>query len=83
MFLSFQEPLEVPGLSLESFLRSAMRQQTGKNLKIWEFHKQLKKATLQTEKFTPAEPGGQLQVIEFKHTTVPCLSQKGLELLHR
>ena len=31
MFLSFQEPLEVPGLSLESFLRSAMRQQTGKN----------------------------------------------------
>ena len=44
MFLSFQEPLEVPGLSLESFLRSAMRQQTGKNLKIWEFHKQLKKA---------------------------------------
>ena len=44
MFLSFQEPLEVPGLSLESFLRSAMRQQTGKNLKIWEFRKQLKKA---------------------------------------
>lgn len=43
MFLSFQEPLEVPGLSLESFLRSAMRQQTGKNLKIWEFHKQLKR----------------------------------------
>ena len=27
---SFQEPLEVPGLSLESFIRSAIRQKTGR-----------------------------------------------------
>ena len=44
MFLSFQEPLEVPGLSLEKFLaeRDAPADWQ-RNLKIWEFHKQLKK----------------------------------------
>ena len=30
MFLSFQEPLEVPGLSLESFIRSALSEQIGR-----------------------------------------------------
>ena len=44
MFLSFQEPLEVPGLSLESFLRSAMEQRTGKRIRLWDFKKQLAKA---------------------------------------
>ncbi len=44
IFLSFQEPLEVPGLSLESFIRSAIRQKTGKPIRVWEFHKELKKA---------------------------------------
>lgn len=43
MFLSFQEPLEVPGLSLESFLRSALVQLTGKRLRLWDFKKQLEK----------------------------------------
>ena len=41
MFLSFQNPLEVPGLSLESFLRNAIRQRTGKPLKIFQFKKEL------------------------------------------
>ena len=41
MFLSFQNPLEVPGLSLESFLRNAIRQKTGKPLKIFQFKKEL------------------------------------------
>ena len=44
IFLSFQEPLEVPGLSLESFIRSAIRQKTGRPIRAWEFHKELKKA---------------------------------------
>ena len=43
MFLSFQEPLEVPGLSLESFLRSAYIQRTGKKLRLWDFQKQMQK----------------------------------------
>ena len=44
IFLSFQEPLEVPGLSLESFIRSAIHQKTGRPIRVWEFHKELKKA---------------------------------------
>ncbi len=41
MFMSFQNPLEVPGLSLESFIRNAIRQKTGKPVKIMQFKKQL------------------------------------------
>ena len=44
MFLSFQEPLEVPGLSLESFLRSALEQRTGSKIRLWDFKKQLDQA---------------------------------------
>jgi Fe-S cluster assembly ATP-binding protein len=41
MFLSFQTPLEVPGLSLEAFIRSTIRQKTGKPIKIFQFQKEL------------------------------------------
>ena len=44
MFLSFQEPLEVPGLPLESFLRSALEQQTGKRIHLWDFKKKMEHA---------------------------------------
>lgn len=44
MFLSFQEPLEIPGLSLESFLRSAVEKRTGKKIRLWDFKKQMAKA---------------------------------------
>ena len=44
MFLSFQEPLEVPGLSLESFMRSALEQRTGKKIRLWDFKKELEEA---------------------------------------
>ena len=41
MFLSFQNPLEVPGLALDSFIRNALRQRTGKNVKFMQFNKDL------------------------------------------
>jgi len=44
MFLSFQSPYEIAGLSLESFLRNAIRQITGKPLKIMQFKRDLKEA---------------------------------------
>ena len=44
MFLSFQNPYEIAGLSLESFLRNAIRQITGKPLKIMQFKLDLKEA---------------------------------------
>ncbi len=44
MFLSFQTPLEVPGLTVESFLRSALEQRTGKRIKLFDFKKKLEAA---------------------------------------
>lgn len=43
IFLSFQNPLEVPGLSMESFIRNAIRQKTGKPIRIFQFKKDLDK----------------------------------------
>ncbi len=42
MFLSFQNPLEVPGVSLETFIRSAIQQKTGERVKLFQFQKELK-----------------------------------------
>ncbi len=42
MFLSFQAPLEVPGISLETFIRNALQQTTGERVKLFQFQKQLK-----------------------------------------
>ena len=44
IFLSFQNPLEVPGISLSNFIRSALSARTGKNVRIWDFNKELQKA---------------------------------------
>ncbi|MBR1471801.1 MAG: Fe-S cluster assembly ATPase SufC [Lachnospiraceae bacterium] len=41
IFLSFQNPLEVPGLSMEAFLRNAIREKTGKPVKIFQFKKKI------------------------------------------
>ena len=41
MFMSFQNPLEVPGISLESFIRNGMRQVSEKPLKLLQFKKKL------------------------------------------
>ncbi len=42
IFMSFQTPLEVPGISLESFIRTALQQKTGKRVKLFQFQKELK-----------------------------------------
>ena len=36
IFLSFQNPLEVPGVTLSAFIRSALEQKTGKRLRLWD-----------------------------------------------
>ncbi len=41
MFYSFQNPIEIPGVTLESFIRNAIRQHTGKPVKIFAFKKEL------------------------------------------
>ena len=42
MFLSFQNPLEVPGISVETFIRSSLQQLTGEHVKLFQFQKTLK-----------------------------------------
>ena len=42
MFMSFQSPLEVPGISLEAFIRSSIQQRTGEHVKLFQFQKELK-----------------------------------------
>ena len=44
IFLSFQNPLEVPGISLANFIRNALEQSTGTRIRLWDFKKEMKKA---------------------------------------
>lgn len=41
IFLSFQNPLEVPGVTLSSFIRSAVELKTGERVRLFEFKKRL------------------------------------------
>ncbi len=41
LFMSFQNPLEVPGLTLNSFLRTVERERTGKAVKIFQYKKRI------------------------------------------
>ena len=43
IFLSFQNPLEVPGVTLSSFIRYALEQKTGKRIRLWDFKKELER----------------------------------------
>ena len=42
IFLSFQNPLEVPGVTLSNFIRSAKEQREDTRIKLWDFRKELK-----------------------------------------
>ena len=44
IFLSFQNPLEIPGVSLRNFIRNAVEQRTGARIKLWSFKKELEQA---------------------------------------
>ena len=41
LFLSFQNPLEVPGVSLSAFIKSALETIKGERVKAWDFNKKL------------------------------------------
>ncbi|MBP3742068.1 MAG: Fe-S cluster assembly ATPase SufC [Treponema sp.] len=43
MFMSFQSPLEIPGISLESFIRASIQQRTGERVKLFQFQKELQR----------------------------------------
>ena len=41
VFLSFQNPVEIPGITLKSFLRNALEQITGERMRMRDFNKRL------------------------------------------
>ncbi len=43
MFLSFQNPIEVPGITLSNFIRTSLELKTGEHIRLWDFKKELKK----------------------------------------
>ena len=43
LFLSFQNPIEVPGISLSNFIRNAVDTKTGTRSRLWDFRKSLEK----------------------------------------
>ena len=51
--MSFQNPLEVPGISLGNFIKSALEQRSGKRIRLWDFKKQLA-ATMEILQMDPA-----------------------------
>ena len=44
IFLSFQNPLEVPGVTLSAFIRTSLEQKTGSRLRLWDFKKKIGRA---------------------------------------
>ncbi len=44
MFMAFQTPLEVPGVPMANFIKTAIEARTGERVKLWAFRKQLVKA---------------------------------------
>ena len=61
LFLSFQQPLEVPGISLETFIRSSIQQKTGEHVKLFQFQKELKRC-MEILNMDPSYAGRDLNV---------------------
>ncbi|MCQ2486517.1 MAG: Fe-S cluster assembly ATPase SufC [Clostridia bacterium] len=42
LFMSFQNPLEVPGITLSNFIRNSLEMMTGERVRLWDFRKSIK-----------------------------------------
>ncbi|MDO4269028.1 MAG: Fe-S cluster assembly ATPase SufC [Eubacteriales bacterium] len=61
LFLAFQNPLEVPGLPLGTFIRSAVETRTGARVRLWDFKKELDK-NMEILQMDPTYAGRDLNV---------------------
>lgn len=43
LFISFQNPVEVPGITLRNFIKTAVETKTGEHLRLWDFKKEMEK----------------------------------------
>ena len=53
LFMSFQNPLEVPGISLSNFIRNALENRTGERIRLWDFRKKIAAAWMFCRWTTP------------------------------
>lgn len=42
LFMTFQNPIEVPGITLSNFIRNAKEKVTGQRVRLWDFRKSIK-----------------------------------------
>ena len=42
LFMTFQNPIEVPGITVANFMRNAIEMRTGERVKLWNFRKKVK-----------------------------------------
>lgn len=49
IFMCFQNPKEIPGITVEDFLRSALAQKEGKNPSVLKFNKEIRKKSQELE----------------------------------
>ena len=42
LFMTFQTPIEVPGITVANFMRNAIEMRTGNRVRIWDFRKKIK-----------------------------------------
>ena len=48
IFLSFQNPIEIPGITVSAFIRSALEAKTGKRVRLFSFKKELEEKGLKS-----------------------------------
>lgn len=61
IFLTFQNPIEVPGITLGNFIKTALELHTGERIKLWDFKKKLN-ATMEVLQMDPSYADRDLNV---------------------
>ena len=69
MFLSFQTPEEIPGVTLEGFLRTAQSAVTGKDVKVLSFRRELSRQ-MEALGMDPAYADRYLNAVSYTHLDV-------------
>ncbi len=61
LFLTFQNPIEIPGITLSNFIKTALELHTGERIKLWDFKKKLKE-TMEVLQMDPSYADRDLNV---------------------
>ncbi len=61
LFLTFQNPIEISGITLSNFIKTALELHTGERIKLWDFKKKLKE-TMEVLQMDPSYADRDLNV---------------------